>query len=275
MSGWSWAWVSAIVLAVAACESAPGELSSKGAVVPEPPYGVVVGVAVAGRTPLTDANWVSRRNDIYLRYQHQAGPFGELLIVREYLPLGGTFTGTENGMPLTYRPFAMRMPAGQGEFGTFGNRHTISKWRQEERRVDVLYKDRNGQWQTKSEWKTERVYAPIHVANASFVPAARFEVAPGKVRYIGRFGVLVHSIEPSGSRPLQCSIGQLEQISEHEHWCLARELFTDSAPEADLAMIRQRFPKLAKAEIEVRPVQFGSDGWQDFAQAAGRFGGGF
>jgi hypothetical protein len=50
--------------------------------------------------------------------------------------------------------------------------------------------------------------------------------------------------------------------------------FADSAPETDLAMIRQRFPKLAEAEIEVRPIQFGSGGWQDFAQAAGRFGGG-
>jgi hypothetical protein len=116
------------------------------------------------------------------------------------------------------------------------------------------------------------VYDRVTVGDASPVPAATFEVAPGKVRYVGRLGMILHAARPTGPTYQDC--GRIEQVSEKQYWCYTRELFADSAPEADLAMIRQRFPKLAEAEIEVRPVRFGSAGWQDFAQAAARFGGG-
>ncbi|SEP49133.1 hypothetical protein SAMN02990966_07217 [Rhodospirillales bacterium URHD0017] len=52
MSGRSWAWVLAMMLAATACETPPGEFGPKQARVPTPPDGVIVGVAVAGRTAL-------------------------------------------------------------------------------------------------------------------------------------------------------------------------------------------------------------------------------
>ena len=170
-------------------------------------------------------------------------------------------------MPVIYRPFAMHMPTGQVEFVSFGYRRTITKTRQEGRVVAVSYKDGMGQWQTRYEWKTVTIYDHTTVGDTSAIPAAMFEVSPGKVRYIGRLGMLVHA-------PAGCPTGRPEQVGENQTWCFLRQRFADSVPDTDLAMIRQRFPKLAGAEIEVRPVQFRAGDWQDFAQAAGRFGGG-
>lgn len=271
----SWAWVSAIVLAVAACGSLlPDELDPAEAAVPAPPDGMIVGVAMVGRTPPTDGLWVTKGKDVYLRYWHRAGTFGELLMVRETRPLEGTVAATENGMPVVYRPFAMRVPAGEGQFVIFGNRRTIPRTGETRGLVTSSHQDRKGHWHTRSEWITTTIDAPMKLTSASDVPPATFEVAPGKVRYIGRLGMLMHVTGPSGPQAKDCAIGQLEQVSSKRELCVARELFVGSAPEVDLAMIRRRFPNLAGAEIEIRQVQFGSSSWQDFAQAARRFGGG-
>ena len=86
MSGRSWAWVLAMMLAATACGTPPGELSPKEAAVPAPPEGVIVGIAVAGRTPPTDSSYLTREHSAYLTYRHQADKSGELLIVRETFP---------------------------------------------------------------------------------------------------------------------------------------------------------------------------------------------
>jgi hypothetical protein len=98
------------------------------------------------------------------------------------------------------------------------------------------------------------VYDRVTVGDASPVPAATFEVSPGKVRYVGRLGMILHRAPPTAPTYQDC--GRPEPVGEKQYWCFTRELFADGAPEADLATIRQRFPKLAELEIEVRPVQF-------------------
>jgi hypothetical protein len=280
VSGRSWAWVLAMALAVAACSATPqerpSELDPTEAAAPAPPDGMIVGVAVVGRTPSTDAGWMTRGKDVYLRYWHRAGTFGELLMVRESSTLEGTVAATENGMSVIYRPFAMRVPAGEGQFVLFGNRRTIPRTGETRGLVTSSHQDRKGHWHTRSEWITSTIDAPMKLTSASDVPPATFEVAPGKVRYIGRLGMLVHVTSPSGPQSRHCAVGQLEQFSSKhkQELCVDRELVVGSAPEADLAMIRRRFPNLAGAEIEIRPVQFGSGGWQDFGQAARRYGAG-
>jgi hypothetical protein len=267
-----------MALAATACSATPqeppSELDPMEAAVPALPEGMIVGVAVVGRTPSTDAGWVTRGKDVYLRYWHRAGTFGELLMVRESSTLDGTVSATENGIPVIYRPFAMRMPAGEGQFVILGNRRTIPRSGETRGLVTSSHQDRKGRWHNKSEWITSTIDAPMRLTSASDVSPATFEVAPGKVRYIGRLGMLVHVTSPSGPQSQDCAIGQLEQFSSKhkQELCVARELFVGSAPDADLAMIRRRFPNLAGTDIEVRPLQFGSDGWPDFSQAAGRLG---
>ncbi len=272
--------VTAMALATVACsalpQEPPSELEPTEAAVPAPPDGLIVGVAVVGRTPSTDAVWMTRGKDVYLRYWHRAGTFGELLMVRESSTLDGTTAATENGLPVIYRPFAMRVPAGEGQFVLFGNRRTIPRTGETTGLVTSSHQDRKGHWHTRSEWITTTIDAPMRLTSASEVSPATFQVAPGKVRYIGRLGVLVHVTSPSGPRTQDCAIGQLEPFSSKhkQELCVARELFVGSAPDADLAMIRRQFPKLAGVEIEIRPVQFGSGRWPDFTQAGGRVGGG-
>jgi hypothetical protein len=269
----SWAWVSVIVLAVAACGTPPGELSPDEAAVPAPPDGVIVGVVVTGRTPSTSSSYITNDHQAHLSYRQDAGAGdGKVLLVREYYPLPGTVAAMESGLPLIYRPFAMRMPAGQREFVAFGSERTVSESRVEQKSVLVFYKDHNGQVQSKYEWQLVTVYDQFTVTDALPVRLATFEVAPGKVRYIGRFGMIVHAGGPPSAQG--CAIGRPERVGVTDKRCFVREFFADSAPQADLAMIRQRFPKLAGAEIEIRPVQFRAGDWQDFARAAGRFGGG-
>lgn len=280
MIGRSWAWVSAMALAVAACSAAPheppSELDAAEAAVPAPPYGMIVGVAVVGRTPSTDDRWATRGKDVYLRYWHRAGTFGELLMVRESSTHDGTVVATENGIPVLYRPFAMRVPAGEGQFVVFGNRRTIPRTGETRGLVTSSYQDRKGHWHTRSEMVTTTIDAPMRLTSASDISPATFEVAPGKVRYIGRLGMIVHVTSPSGPQGQDCAIGQLEPFSSKhkQELCVARELFVGSAPDADLAMIRKRFPNLPGSEIEIRPLQFGAGSWPDFAQAAGRLGAG-
>jgi hypothetical protein len=272
VSGRSWAWALAMMLAATACGTPPGELSPKEAALPAPPEGMIVGVVVTGRTPSTASSYITNDHDAHLAYRQDAGAGGQVLLVREFYPLPGSFAATESGMPMIYRPFAMRMPAGQREFVTFGSERTVSQSRVEQKSVLVFYKDHNGQVQSKYEWKLVTVYDQFTVADFLPVPRATFEVAPGKVRYVGRLGMIVHAAgSPSEGG---CAIGRPERVGVTDQRCFVREFFAGSAPDADLAMILQRFPKLAGAKIEIRPVEFPSGGWQDFAQAAGRLAGG-
>lgn len=270
MIGRAWVWVWAMVLVVAACGTPRGELSPDEAAVPAPPEGVIVGVVVTGRTASTASSYITNDNQSYLAYRQDAGADdGKLLLVREYYPLPGAFTVTERGLPMIYRPFAMRMPAGKREFAAFRSERTVSGSHVEQQYVPVYYKDHNGQLQRRYEWKLVTVYDQFTVTDALPVPRAAFVVEPGKVRYVGRLGMIVQA---AGSPSAQgCTIGRPERVGVTDKRCFVREFFAGSAPEADLAMIRQRFPKLAGTDIEIRPI---AGDWQDFAQAAGRLRGG-
>ncbi len=293
---WAWAWVSAMilaataregslirrrpipvlaaVLAVAACSATPqeppSELKPTEVAVPAPPDGMIVGVVVVGRTPSTDASWMTGGKDVYPRYWHRAGTFGEVLIVREARPLEGTVAATENGMPVLYRSFAMRIPPGEGQFVILGNRRTIPRAGREPRFEPVVqYLGRKAP-RSGYEWTTATVDAPMALSRNTDVPPATFEVAPGKARYIGRLGMIVHVTSSSGPQSQDCAIGQLEQFSSKhkQELCVARELFVGSAPDADLAMIRRRFPNLAGVDIDIRPLDVRPGSWPDLAAAA-------
>jgi len=125
------------------------------------------------------------------------------------------------------------------------------------------WKDGNGNWQTKWETKDETVTDSYHVVSSAAVPPATFDVEPGKVVYIGRVGMLLNidlpACPPRGSPPA---------ASSHVVQCLVRETFFESQPDADLAMIRQRFPRLAGVAIEVQPLQTAPGSWQTFSEAA-------
>lgn len=49
---------------------------------------------------------------------------------------------------------------------------------------------------------------------------------------------------------------------------MARAPFMENREAADLAMIRQYFPKLAGVEIEVRPLEVAPGSWQNLSEAA-------
>jgi hypothetical protein len=153
---------------------------------------MIVGVAVVGRTPSTDAVWMTRGKDVYLRYWHRAATFGELLMVSESCILEGTVAATDNGIPVIYRPFAMRAPAGESQFVVFGNRRTIPRTGETRGLVTSSYQDRKGHWHSKSEMVTTTIDAPLRLTSATDVSPATFQVAAGKVRYIGRLGMIAH-----------------------------------------------------------------------------------
>jgi len=263
-----------MVLAMAACSATPqeplSELDPAEAPVPAPPEGMIVGVAVVGRTPSTDAVWMTRGKDVYLRYWHRAGTFGELLMVRESSILEGAVAATDNGIPVIYRPFAMRAPAGEGQFVVFGNRRTIPRTGETRGLVTSSYQDRKGHWHSKSEMVTTTIDAPLRLTSATDVSPATFQVAAGKVRYIGRLGMIVHVTSPSGPQGQDCAIGHLEPFStkHQQELCVARELFVGSSSAADLAMIRQRYRNLSGVDIEIRPLDVRPGSWPDLAAAA-------
>src|SRR5215217_5407907 len=81
----SWGCVAAMALALTACSmTPPGELSTREAVAPVPPDGLIVGVVVVVRTPSVD--WSMARFPVSLKYDHQSGASGELLLGREMHP---------------------------------------------------------------------------------------------------------------------------------------------------------------------------------------------
>ena len=108
----------------------------------------------------------------------------------------------------------------------------------------------------------------IPAINATKLPLTKFDVAAGKVLYIGRVGMVVDG-RPIGTGPSSCQSGAPETISlfKPAH-CVARAPFMENREAADLAMIRQYFPKLAGVEIEVRPLEVAPGSWQNLSEAA-------
>jgi hypothetical protein len=262
-----------MALAVTACgEPLQGELSPKYAAAPKWPYGLVVGVATVARTPSTPP-LATRTIDIYLTYHQQNGPAGELILAVRNFRRPEVYEGVEDGLPVAYRPFVLKLPAGRDEFFSFATRRIVTKDRQEQQYVSESYRDNQGKWQSRSVLKTVTVTDYIPVVSSSPLPSTTFEVVPGKVHYIGRVGALIHADRQIGPGQPACPFGGLEDIAAPmPRHCVAREPFLEIKPEADLAMIRQHFPKLADVDIEIRPVETTAGSWQTLPDAARRYG---
>jgi hypothetical protein len=266
--------LAAIALAVTACAPVYGERTPRSASVPEPPFGLIVGVAAVARTPGTPPA-AATSIDAYLAYKQPHGVSGELLLATSAdFQRADPYQGIENGLTVAYRPFALKLPAVRSELVSFDTRWLVPTQRQELQFFEERYKDQQGNWRTRSDskWVTVTDYIPF--VNATTLPATGFDIAAGKVRYIGRVGMVVHS-QPVGSGPSSCQSGTPENISlfKPAH-CVARAPFMENGEAADLAMIRQYFPKLAGVEIEVRPLEVAPGSWQTLPEAARRFGAG-
>ena len=250
----------------------PGELSPKYAATPKWPYGMVVGVAAVARTSSTPP-LATRTIDVYLTYRQQNGPDGELILALSDYRRAEVYEGTEDGLPVAYRPFALKLPAGRDELFTFATRRIVTKQRQEQQYVSESYKDNQGKWQSRGVLKTVTITDYIPIVSSSPLPNTTFEVVPGKVHYIGRVGALIHADRQVGPGQPTCPFGSLEDIVPPiPRHCVAREPFLENKPDADLAMIRQHFPKLADVEIEIRPIETTAGSWQTLPDAARRYG---
>lgn len=250
-----------MALALTACSITPtGELGPREAAAPAPPDGLIVGVVVVARTPSVD--WDMVRFPVSLKYDHQSGASGELLLGREMqppLPPLEVYAAVENGLALSYRPFAMRLTGGRGEFRSFEHVRFETRSRQVTELESATYKDKNGKWQTKWESKTKTVVDSDRIASVASMPAATFDVEPGKVLYVGRVGMLLDR---------SCSTRTASAIHSNAAPCFVREPFIESEPAADLVMIRQHFPRLVGVEIEVRPIQTTPGSWKTLSEAA-------
>jgi hypothetical protein len=89
-----------MAVAVTACSTMPpGELSRREAAVPAPPDGLIVGIVVVARTPSVD--WHMPGFHVSLKYDHQSGASGELLLgtqIKPPFPLLEVYEGVENGL---------------------------------------------------------------------------------------------------------------------------------------------------------------------------------
>lgn len=239
---------------------------------PEWPYGLVVGVVAVARTPGTPSSAASAVN-AYMVYRQPQGVSGDLMLATDSdFQRPEVYGGIEDGLAVTYRPFALKLPAVRTDLVSFDTRWLRAQDRQEYKPVSESYKDQQGKWQTRTEWKWVTVTDYIPVVNATNLPATGFDVAVGKVRYVGRVGMVVHAVPPEKSCP---GGGSHEKISlvlpVH---CVARAPFMENREAADLAMIRQHFPALARVEIEVRPLEAAPGSWQTLADAARRYAAG-
>ena len=248
-------------MALTACSmTPPGELSSWEVAAPTPPDGLIVGIVAVARTQSVDWTWA--RFPVSLKYDHQSGASGELLLGRQMkppFPPLEVYEGVENGLAVSYRPFAMKLRPGRGVFHSFEHVRFENTSRQEVRQVPTRYLDNSGKWQSRWEWKTETVTDSNPIVSVASVPAATFDVEPGKVLYIGRVGMLLDR---------SCSTSSASAIHSNAAPCFVREPFIESEPTADLAMIRRYFSKLAGVEIEVRPLQTASGSWKTLSEAA-------
>jgi hypothetical protein len=262
----SWACVAVMVLAVTSCAPVHGELTPRQTTVPAAPFGLVVGVVAVARTPGTPPSAAGAVN-VYMAYKQSDGVPGELELATASGSRGrGVFHGVEDGLTVSYRPFVLKLPAGRSEFVSFATRRVKSEDRREEKLVSESYKDQQGKWHTTSEAKTVTVTDYIAIVSGKDLPANRFEVAAGKVRYVGRVGMVVHA-----DRPGTCEFGILEPFSDQ---CVARKPFMENEEAADLTMIRRHFPNLAGVEIESRPLEVAPGSWQTLRDAARQYGGG-
>lgn len=235
-------------LVVAACEA------------PAPPKGLVVGVIVIAETASSPPDLGPGAANTSLRFGSPGGPGGELIVARGAADPRtlDTVASVEEGMPVRLRPFSLQLPPGERQIRALA----ISKGELRVRQEPYMA----GHW----EWRERTRYDSATAISEVPLAPATFEVEPAKVTYIGRLGVLFDSVD-HGWRPsmeaLPCSRWQRERSAGGRAICVAREPFIGSDPGADLALIRQHYPRLAGLEIDVRPVKAPNGGWRSLAEA--------
>ena len=201
-----------------------------------------------------------------MTYRQPPGVSGELLLAsRSVFRNLEVYQAVEDGLVVAYRPFALRLPAGSTKLVSFDTRWLEIRPKQETRWREESYTDHQGNRRTRIKTETVTVQDHVPVGKAANLPANGFEVAVGKVRYIGRVGMVVHA-----ERPLEapCVLGRREELTLFSpSYCLVRAPFMENREVTDLAMIRQHFPGLAGVEIEVRPLQTAPGSWQTLSEA--------
>ena len=246
-----------LTLAVAGCDTPTGEVRSITAKPPVPPYGLIVGVVALARTENIPP-FAMRLSGTRLKFRHASGDSGDLLLApREgmlWKPLD-VRTEIEDGLPVTLRPFALQLPAGQVDF------YQLAADTEESESRTVFRPPRKGE-QTSTPTTVTRHYEVITAAD---VPIATVEVAPGSVRYVGRVGAFFHA-RPNFSGPGVCVPRQPYDLKDIPG-CVGRQLFIGNAPDTDLAIIRQRYPNLATVPIEVQPLVVPPGSWLTLSKA--------
>jgi hypothetical protein len=237
---------------------------------PTAPYGLLVGVVAVARTPGTTPA-AAKAVDSYIAYRQPNGVSGELLLTtRSAFLRPEVYQGVEDGLTVAYRPFALKLPAIPIQLVSFDTRWLEPRPREETRWVQESYQDYQGKWQTRSKLETVTVQEYVSVVKAADIPTTGFEAAPGKVRYIGRVGMVVRAERLPSVGPASCSFGKVENPSLFELYCTARAPFMENQEAADLVMIRRHFPGLAGVDIELRPREAAPGIWQTLSAAAQR-----
>jgi hypothetical protein len=180
------------------------------------------------------------------------------MIVTDFQMLDSVAT-VEDGMPVRLRTFALRLPRGEGQLRTLA----IGKGELKARQGVYM----TGHWDLR-----ERPYLdPSTIITDVPLPTATFAVEAGKVTYIGRLGVLFHSVD-YGPRlsidGLPCSRLQRDRSVAGRAICVAREPFIGNDPATDLPLIRRSYRKLAGVEIDVRPLKIAPGSWRSLPEAA-------
>lgn len=243
-----------------ACAHVPdGELSPKESSLTRPSEGVVVGIVVIaadGFAPFglgsTDQTALSFR------------PWGNLDQRLHLIPAHGDLSVSEGGLTANARPFAFRLPAGTARFHSLDVR-VVGRELIGSKRENVC------NWFTsppKCEWKDSPVYRDYDFWQERTLPPATFEVKAGAVTYIGRIGLVTHTMEYKSrqERDLACSEKGRAKLSSG--WrCHFQQVIVGRDADVDLPLIRQRYPGFAALEIEQQPLHFQPGTWRSVIQA--------
>lgn len=254
--------VVAAALLAQACAFTPaaptGELSPQNASAPGPRDGIVVGIVVIdddGRAP----RGYGFSQETGLSFRAPDGIPQRLHLV----PAHGDASVSEGGLPLKARPFAVLLPAGRAEFESL-EVHVRKRERVGAETVSVCNYFVSP---PKCERKEQDVYRVEDFwAQSKVLPPATFEVRPGRVAYIGRIGLSRRTIAYSSERERDAACRPVGRAKWQNAWvCHFEQVFVGS-DDADLALIRARYPGLGSLDIEKQPLQFQPGSWRSFTE---------
>lgn len=252
--------VALVAVSIAGCaRSDKAEIRAGDALSLSGSEGIIVGVMTVAETPGSRVGVGPRSDDLYLGFGHSG--LHELS-----LTLGAqTPERIEQGVRVNLRPFAYRLPAGEGAFTSLKVRRVEEKTTSEFKYVYSIASQR-------SEWRevsnTQYIDRSVHEQ----LPPAQFTVAPGRVTYIGRIGVLFHVTSygmQASERDKACAPRWRSGGLLGAH-CIVRELYLDSVPDIDLPLIRKAFGNLPAQAIDVRPLTAMPGSWLTLPEALRR-----